>query len=144
MVLGRTCTPSPLPDCQGGREARGRQTGALGGFADLEDLGAADRARARGRRLAVLHGDCFSALDLALLLAFEAIASGHVLSSGWLGGSATARRQVARILDTSGPNWSRIQAPPPAAVPDPTPTRGRRWSPGGSGRRLGCGPTTAG
>src|ERR1700693_3910573 len=116
VVLGRTCTPSPVRVAS--LVARATRSGgrSLGGLADLEDLGTADGAGAGGRRFAVLHRDRLSALDLALFLAFEAIASGHVLLRGGGGCSATARRQVAGILSTSGPNWSRTQPGAPAGA----------------------------
>src|ERR1022692_3842457 len=80
---GATCTPSPVRAGRPGRELSGAGSGSLGGLPDLEDLGTADGAGAGGRRFAVLHGDRLSALDLALFLAFEAVASGHVLLRGW-------------------------------------------------------------
>src|SRR5580698_4432035 len=105
LVWGRDCTPSPVRGPgRAGCPKPGRRS--LGGLADLEDLGSADGAGSGGGRLAVLHRDRLSALDLALFLAFEAIASGHLLPPEVGGGSATARRQVAGILDTSDPNWS--------------------------------------
>ena len=84
MGLG-WCGGAPAPRHQSAAPGRlespaGRRS--LGGLADLEDLGAADGAGAGGRRFAVLHRDRLSALDLALFLAFEAIASGHVLLRG--------------------------------------------------------------
>src|SRR5450759_1312789 len=45
--------------------------------ADPEDLAAAVRADALGRRLAILHGDLLGVLDHDLLLVLDAIALGH-------------------------------------------------------------------
>src|SRR5580704_3678900 len=81
MVWGAS---APRHQCgrRPGPELPGPGGRSLGGLADLEDLGTADGAGAGGRGFAVLHSDRLSALDLALFLAFEAIASGHVLLRG--------------------------------------------------------------
>jgi hypothetical protein len=46
----------------------------LGALADLEDLGAAVRARPSDGGLAVLHGDVLRIFDFDILLVFKAIA----------------------------------------------------------------------